>query len=182
MEREVKNMNIKGFFSKFIEVVVAGVKKIVGLVMEAEISSIAKAGLFIGSVAVGYVLSTKILKSNYNHMKNTANASPVDEALALNFADKRNQNKINPILSEIKKSLSSKKEIRKNNTKKKFDKKKLHESISHLKSASRVASYNHQVLSELEKFERDMEEIELNDLNDVYFENNFALRQAWNNA
>jgi cobalt/nickel transport system ATP-binding protein len=40
--------------------------------------------------------------------------SAVDEALALNFADKRNQNKINPILSEIKKSLSSKKEIRKN--------------------------------------------------------------------
>ena len=159
----------------------SGAKKIYELLMEANTTNIVKAGLFVGSIVVGYVLTTKVMKANFKHMTNTNNMSPVDNALALNFSDKRNSEKLNPILNDVKKILSSKK-VDKKSTKKQANK-KLKETIKYLKNRKTpISSYNPYVLSELEKFEKDMEEIEQYNLNNTFYENNFALRQAWNNA
>ena len=169
-------MNIGGFFANIGKAIVSGATAIFNTVLEANIESVVKAGLFLGTAIVTAVIALKALKQKHSVMTNDTNMTPVDRALALNYADKRNIEKLSPILEEVKKTLSGKE------TKKaKFNNPKIKNTLKYLKNKN-TRKYNHEVMSELEKFEREMREMELDQETDLYHENNFALRTVWERA
>ena len=175
-------MTIGSFFSGIGKAIAAGAKSIINMIFEAKAENILKAGLFLGTTAVSAVLLLKSMRNKHQISKNDNNMSTVDRALALNYTDKRNRDKLSPILSEVKKTLGSGKKSNK----------KLHQNGKRLKSALAGLDqfcrrnrevYDPRVLSELEKFERDMKEIEMDETdNTELFDNNFALRRAWDRA
>jgi hypothetical protein len=169
-------MNIKGFFSNIGKSIVSGATSIFSMILEAKPENILKAGLFVGTVIVTAVVAFRTLKQKHTMMTNDSNMSPVDRALALNYTDKRNIEKLSPILEEVKKTLSNK-----NTKKNKFNDTKIKNTLKYLKNRN-TNKYNPAIMSELEKFEKEMREIELNNDNDIYHEYNFALRDIWERA
>lgn len=169
-------MNIKGFFMSIGKAIANGAVTLFNTIVESKVENIVKAGLFLGTVVVTAIVALKSIKQRHTVMTNDSNMSPVDRALALNYTDKRNVEKLSPILDEVKKTLSNK-----NGKKAKFNDKKIKNTLKYLKNRN-TKKYNPEIMSELEKFEREMREIEINEKNEPYFENNFSLRAVWENS
>lgn len=95
---------IKDILIKGAGLLVTAGKALVTLIAEAKVESIIKGAMFVGgSIYSAYVL-IKYAREKQNLYKTGANMSPVDRALALNYSDKENRKKLQPLMDEINRS------------------------------------------------------------------------------
>lgn len=173
-------MTIKEVFEKIGSVIIKGMKAIVNTIFAAKAENIAKAGLFIGSSLVTTVLIINSLRNKHKAYSDDSKMSTLDRALALNFADKRNRDHLDPILKDVKKTLGGGKLKNRNHKNICIERKKFEAAIKHLNNSFERDAYNPSVLSELEKFNRDMDEIRADEAMSGSSTDDFTLRRIWN--
>ena len=183
-------MTVKEFLGKAGKSMLGAAKKIGKLILEAKTENIIKFGILIGTVVVVGVSAIIYLKNRYRVYNDEDNKSTVDRALQINFTDLRNQEELSPIMKEVSKNLNRELKPRikngayRNNAGetwkdfgRKFDSIRKSE-----KRRQQIRETGPVALSELRRFERDMEDLEFVERSQKGKKNNFALRTAWENA
>lgn len=106
-------MTFKDLVSKAAVFVSSKVKNIASMVVNTKLENIVKASLFIGgSIYSAYVLISNLIEKRRVH-KSKANKNTVDEALDLNYSDRRKRNNLNNLFVDIDDAFKGKPKRRK---------------------------------------------------------------------
>lgn len=98
-------MTVKDFFKSIIPTCKKVGVAVIKWIANAKIETVAKAGVGIGAAVAAVVGVVKFVKMKKESFYDESNKSTVDDALEINFADVRNQERLHPLMKKVKKNL-----------------------------------------------------------------------------
>jgi len=138
------------------------------VIASANIENVAKAAVFVGvSAYTGYILVSNLIEKR-RAWKTKSNMSTVDRALALNYADKENRKQLSPLFDEINRAFDKgpkkgrKKAFRKLSKADIAELEKINQRINTIvPTFTEDGDYYYSTLTDdLDKFARDMREVD----------------------
>lgn len=98
-------MTVKDFFKGIGPACKRAAKAAVKWIVNAKIETVAKVGIGIGAAIAAVIGIAKFVKMKKESYHDESNKSTVDDALEINFADVRNQERLHPLMKKVKKNL-----------------------------------------------------------------------------
>lgn len=98
-------MTVKEVIKGIGPAIKTGVKAMITWLANAKIESVAKVGVGVGAAVAAVFGIVKFVKMKKETYHDESNKSTVDDALEINFADVRNQERLHPLMKKVKKNL-----------------------------------------------------------------------------
>lgn len=105
MRKEDMAMTIKDAIKGIGPAIKKVAKAMVNWIVNAKIESVAKVGVGVGAAVAAVIGIVKFVKMKKESYYDETHKSTVDDALELNFADVRNQERLHPLMKKVKKNL-----------------------------------------------------------------------------
>lgn len=105
VESEVAKVTLKSLFGKIGKALGVGAKSVIKMVADADLLTLCKFGVVVGVAVITVRFILKYLKNRKHVYTNEENKSIVDRALEINYADRRNQHELHPLMKKVRKNL-----------------------------------------------------------------------------
>ena len=181
-------MTVGEFFGKIGSTISKSVSQIADAVMKADLISLLKVGVVVGTGIATIVAIVRYIKQRKKVYANTQSKNVVDEALDLNYADVRKQDKLHPLMKKVRKNLTKdlKPRMKKSSSKKKKAAKERTKYKNFIKNLNvpKREEYEEEEYDFAEDFEifkremREQERMEQEDLENPKFDP-YRLRNVW---